>query len=111
MPLLGPSSFGVSLRRVADPLGRSDRPRRGVREILRRSWLAGLPLPRFGVGLTPLETRRDVVLHVAARAEQLGYESFHIAEGRGHDAAVLLTEVAVRNYPDPPRNRRAEHLG
>jgi hypothetical protein len=50
----------------------------------------------LGVGLTPLETRRDVVLHVATRAEQLGYESFHLAEGWGHDAAVLLSEVAVR---------------
>jgi alkanesulfonate monooxygenase SsuD/methylene tetrahydromethanopterin reductase-like flavin-dependent oxidoreductase (luciferase family) len=52
--------------------------------------------PPIGVGFTPLETRRDVVLHVAARAEQLGHESFHPAEGWGHDAAVLLTEVAVR---------------
>ncbi len=50
----------------------------------------------LGVGLTPLETRRDVVLHVATRAEQLGYAEFHLAEGWGHDASVLLTEVALR---------------
>jgi alkanesulfonate monooxygenase SsuD/methylene tetrahydromethanopterin reductase-like flavin-dependent oxidoreductase (luciferase family) len=50
----------------------------------------------LGVGLTPLETRREVVLHIATRAEQLGYESFHLAEGWSHDAAVLLSEVAVR---------------
>ena len=53
-------------------------------------------LPALGVGLTPLETRREVVLHVATRAEQLGFDAFYLAEGWGHDAAVLLSEVAVR---------------
>jgi alkanesulfonate monooxygenase SsuD/methylene tetrahydromethanopterin reductase-like flavin-dependent oxidoreductase (luciferase family) len=53
-------------------------------------------LPRLGVGLTPLETRREVVLHVATRAEQLGYDVFYLAEGWGHDAGVLLAEVAIR---------------
>ncbi len=51
---------------------------------------------RLGVGLTPMETRRDVVLYVASRAESLGYDAFFLAEGWGHDAAVLLTEVATR---------------
>ena len=55
--------------------------------------MAARPL---AVGLTPLETRRDVVLHVAQRAEELGYDSFSLAEGWGHDAGVLLTEVALR---------------
>jgi alkanesulfonate monooxygenase SsuD/methylene tetrahydromethanopterin reductase-like flavin-dependent oxidoreductase (luciferase family) len=50
----------------------------------------------LGVGLTPMETRRDVVLHVADRAEQLGYAAFFLAEGWGHDASVLLAEVATR---------------
>ena len=50
----------------------------------------------LGVGLTPMETRRDVVLHVATRAEELGYAGFFLAEGWGHDASVLLAEVAVR---------------
>ena len=50
----------------------------------------------LGVGLTPMETRRDVVLHVASRAEQLGYAGFYLAEGWGHDAPVLLAEVATR---------------
>jgi alkanesulfonate monooxygenase SsuD/methylene tetrahydromethanopterin reductase-like flavin-dependent oxidoreductase (luciferase family) len=50
----------------------------------------------LGVGLTPLETRREVILHIAVRAEQLGYEAFYLAEGWGHDAAVLLAEIAVR---------------
>lgn len=50
----------------------------------------------LAVGLTPMETRRDVVLHVAARAEELGYDAIFVAEGWGHDASVLLAEVAVR---------------
>jgi alkanesulfonate monooxygenase SsuD/methylene tetrahydromethanopterin reductase-like flavin-dependent oxidoreductase (luciferase family) len=51
---------------------------------------------RLAVGLTPLETRREVVLHVADRAERLGYDAFFVAEGWGHDAGVLLAEVATR---------------
>jgi alkanesulfonate monooxygenase SsuD/methylene tetrahydromethanopterin reductase-like flavin-dependent oxidoreductase (luciferase family) len=43
-----------------------------------------------------METRRDVVLHVADRAEELGYDAFFVAEGWGHDAGVLLAEVATR---------------
>src|SRR3954451_21979151 len=50
----------------------------------------------LGVGLVPMETRRDVVLRIATRAEELGYSSFSVAEGWGHDATVLLAEVAVR---------------
>lgn len=48
------------------------------------------------VGVTPMETRREVVLHLADRAERLGYSGFHLAEGWGHDAGVLLAEVAAR---------------
>src|SRR3954453_15119857 len=51
---------------------------------------------QLGVGLTPMETRRDVVLHVASRAEELGYDAFFLAEGWAHDATVLLAEVATR---------------
>jgi alkanesulfonate monooxygenase SsuD/methylene tetrahydromethanopterin reductase-like flavin-dependent oxidoreductase (luciferase family) len=51
---------------------------------------------RLAVGLTPLETRREVVLHLADRAEALGYDAFFVAEGWGHDAGVLLAEVATR---------------
>ena len=32
--------------------------------------------PGLAVGLTPLETRREVVRHIATRAEQLGYDAF-----------------------------------
>jgi alkanesulfonate monooxygenase SsuD/methylene tetrahydromethanopterin reductase-like flavin-dependent oxidoreductase (luciferase family) len=51
---------------------------------------------RLAVGLTPMETRRDVVLHLARRAEELGYDAFFVGEGWGHDAGVLLAEVAAR---------------
>lgn len=50
----------------------------------------------LAVGITPLETRREVVLHLAERAEQLGYQGFSLAEGWGHDASALLAEIATR---------------
>jgi alkanesulfonate monooxygenase SsuD/methylene tetrahydromethanopterin reductase-like flavin-dependent oxidoreductase (luciferase family) len=53
-------------------------------------------MTRIAVGITPLETRREVVLHLATRAEELGYTAFSVAEGWGHDAAVLLAEIAGR---------------
>lgn len=55
-----------------------------------------MPARRLAVGLTPMETRREVVLHLADRAEELGYDAFFVAEGWGHDAGVLLAEVATR---------------
>src|SRR6478672_3492487 len=56
----------------------------------------GMATRRLAVGLTPMETRREVVLHLADRAEELGYDAFFLAEGWGHDAGVLLAEVATR---------------
>ena len=50
----------------------------------------------LAVGITPLETRRDVVLQVATRAEELGYTALFVAEGWGHDVSVLLAEIAHR---------------
>jgi alkanesulfonate monooxygenase SsuD/methylene tetrahydromethanopterin reductase-like flavin-dependent oxidoreductase (luciferase family) len=50
----------------------------------------------LAVGVTPLETRREVVLRLAVLAEELGYSAFSVAEGWGSDAAVLLTEIATR---------------
>ena len=50
----------------------------------------------LAVGITPLETRRDVVLRVATRAEELGYSAVFVAEGWGHDVSVLLAEIAMR---------------
>jgi 5,10-methylenetetrahydromethanopterin reductase len=36
---------------------------------------------RRGVALTPMETRRDVILATALLAEELGYELFSVPEG------------------------------
>jgi len=52
--------------------------------------------PRRGVGLTPMETRRDLIVRTAVLAEELGYEIFALPEGWGLDAVPVLTEIAVR---------------
>jgi alkanesulfonate monooxygenase SsuD/methylene tetrahydromethanopterin reductase-like flavin-dependent oxidoreductase (luciferase family) len=51
---------------------------------------------RRGVGMTPMETRRDVILKTALLAEELGYEVFSVAEGWGWDSVSILTELALR---------------
>jgi alkanesulfonate monooxygenase SsuD/methylene tetrahydromethanopterin reductase-like flavin-dependent oxidoreductase (luciferase family) len=48
------------------------------------------------IGITPMETRREVVLRLADLAEDLGYSAFNVAEGWGYDAGVLLAEIATR---------------
>ena len=55
----------------------------------------------LGVGVTPLETRREVVLHVARRAEELGYAEFSVAEGWGYDAGVPAGRGGVADEPNP----------
>ncbi len=50
---------------------------------------------RRGLAVTPMETRRDVVVRAAALADELGYEMFSVAEGWGLDATILLAELAV----------------
>ena len=50
----------------------------------------------LAVAVTPMESRHDVVLHLADRAEELGYDAFLLAEGWGHDAPVLLGTIAAR---------------
>jgi alkanesulfonate monooxygenase SsuD/methylene tetrahydromethanopterin reductase-like flavin-dependent oxidoreductase (luciferase family) len=51
---------------------------------------------RRGVGLTPMETRRDVIVRTAVLADELGYEAFAVPEGWGLDPAPVLTEIALR---------------
>ena len=51
---------------------------------------------RRGVGLTPMETRRDVIVRTAVLADDLGYELFALPEGWGLDAGPVLTEIALR---------------
>lgn len=50
---------------------------------------------RRGVGLTPMETRREVIVRAAALADDLGYETFSLPEGWGLDAGPVLTEIAL----------------
>src|SRR5262249_27659777 len=56
----------------------------------------GLTGGRRGVALTPMETRRDVILQAAILADQLGYEIFSVAEGWGLDSSLVLAEIALR---------------
>ena len=50
------------------------------------------PTRPLAVGVTPMETRREVIREVAVHAERCGYSAFFVAEGWGHDASVLLAE-------------------
>ncbi len=51
---------------------------------------------RRGVGLTPMETRRDVIVRAAALADELGYELFAVPEGWGLNSGPVLAEIALR---------------
>src|SRR6185312_10713443 len=51
---------------------------------------------RVGVGFPPLETRADVIVRLAVRAEELGFRRVSVAEGWAHDSVSLLTEIALR---------------
>jgi alkanesulfonate monooxygenase SsuD/methylene tetrahydromethanopterin reductase-like flavin-dependent oxidoreductase (luciferase family) len=51
---------------------------------------------RRGVGLTPMETRRDIIVRTAVLADELGYEIFAVPEGWGLDSTPVLTEIALR---------------
>jgi alkanesulfonate monooxygenase SsuD/methylene tetrahydromethanopterin reductase-like flavin-dependent oxidoreductase (luciferase family) len=51
---------------------------------------------RRGVALTPMETRRDIIVRAAVLADQLGYETFGVPEGWGLDSIPVLTEIVLR---------------
>jgi alkanesulfonate monooxygenase SsuD/methylene tetrahydromethanopterin reductase-like flavin-dependent oxidoreductase (luciferase family) len=53
----------------------------------------GVPV---GVAFTPFETRADVILRLAIRADVLGLQRVDVAEGWTHDALILLAEIAQR---------------
>jgi alkanesulfonate monooxygenase SsuD/methylene tetrahydromethanopterin reductase-like flavin-dependent oxidoreductase (luciferase family) len=53
-------------------------------------------IARRGVGLTPMETRRDVIVRAAMLADELGYELFAVPEGWGLDSTAVLAEIALR---------------
>jgi alkanesulfonate monooxygenase SsuD/methylene tetrahydromethanopterin reductase-like flavin-dependent oxidoreductase (luciferase family) len=51
---------------------------------------------RRGVALTPMETRREVIVQTARLADELGYEVFALPEGWGLDSSPVLAEIALR---------------
>jgi len=53
-------------------------------------------MARRGVALTPMETRRDVIVRAGVLAEELGYEAFAVPEGWGLDSTPLIAEIALR---------------
>jgi 5,10-methylenetetrahydromethanopterin reductase len=50
---------------------------------------------RRGIAMTPMETRRDVIVRAGTLADELGYEVFSVPEGWGLDSTILLAELAV----------------
>jgi len=50
---------------------------------------------RRGVAVTPMETRRDLIVRAARLADELGYEVFSVAEGWGLDSTIVLAELAT----------------
>lgn len=51
---------------------------------------------RRGIALTPMETRREVIVQMAILADELGYELFSVPEGWGFDSTLVLTEIALK---------------
>ena len=51
---------------------------------------------RRGIALTPMETRRKVIVEMAILADDLGYELFSVPEGWGFDSTLVLTEIALK---------------
>jgi alkanesulfonate monooxygenase SsuD/methylene tetrahydromethanopterin reductase-like flavin-dependent oxidoreductase (luciferase family) len=51
---------------------------------------------RRGIALTPMETRREVIVEMAILADRLGYELFSVPEGWGFDSTLVLTEIALK---------------
>jgi alkanesulfonate monooxygenase SsuD/methylene tetrahydromethanopterin reductase-like flavin-dependent oxidoreductase (luciferase family) len=48
-----------------------------------------------GIAFTPLETRAGVIVRLATRADELGVARVDIGEAWGHDAPLLLAEIAA----------------
>ncbi|MCZ7567009.1 MAG: LLM class flavin-dependent oxidoreductase [Ardenticatenaceae bacterium] len=56
----------------------------------------------LGVNIMNLETRRDAILHLAIRADELGYEALSFPETWSYDAMLILTEISVRTQQIRP---------
>jgi alkanesulfonate monooxygenase SsuD/methylene tetrahydromethanopterin reductase-like flavin-dependent oxidoreductase (luciferase family) len=50
---------------------------------------------RRGLALTPMETRREVIVRTARLADDLGYETVALPEGWGLDSTPVLAEIAL----------------
>jgi alkanesulfonate monooxygenase SsuD/methylene tetrahydromethanopterin reductase-like flavin-dependent oxidoreductase (luciferase family) len=50
----------------------------------------------LAVTFPPMETRREVLVNTAVRAEELGYDGFFVTEAWGLDALCLLAEIATK---------------
>jgi alkanesulfonate monooxygenase SsuD/methylene tetrahydromethanopterin reductase-like flavin-dependent oxidoreductase (luciferase family) len=57
---------------------------------------ADMTIPRRAIGLTPMETRRELIVRTAILADELGYEMFVLPEGWGLDSTLVLTEIAMK---------------
>ena len=64
---------------------------------------------RRGVGLTPMETRRDVIVRTAVLADELGYEIFAVPEGWGLDSTRPLSAAGPNIAGSPSPRPRARH--
>ena len=50
----------------------------------------------IGIAFTPFESRVDVIVRLAQRADATGLDRVDLAEGWTHDSMVLLAELALR---------------
>lgn len=51
---------------------------------------------RVGVAFTPFETRAEVIVQLAIRADESGLGHVDVAEGWTDDSMILLAELALR---------------
>lgn len=58
--------------------------------------MAPMQMSATGVAFTPFETRVDVMLRLARRAESLGFGCVQVAEAWSHDATIVLAEMAAQ---------------
>jgi alkanesulfonate monooxygenase SsuD/methylene tetrahydromethanopterin reductase-like flavin-dependent oxidoreductase (luciferase family) len=50
----------------------------------------------LAVGMIPLETRREAILHLARRADELGFDVVSLPETWSYDSTILLADIAGR---------------
>ncbi len=48
----------------------------------------------LGVGMIPLETRREAIFHLATRADELGFDVVSLPETWSYDSTILLADIA-----------------